>query len=662
MLCLLECLKEQKIISELDYQFAKMINQKQQPYGYSQQVQDLAIFLSAFVSYNVMQGNTALDLHSPLANNPFGLKNKNLEEDFYNQILQKIGNITPLDWQNILQHHIAFSDNPSKVAPMLFQHNLLYFYRYWQSENRIVSYLKQAVTFEQEFAKNDLNRTALTQLFTEQTPHIDWQKIAVATALTKNFTLISGGPGTGKTTTVVKILLALQLKQQYSNLPPLNIKLAAPTGKATARLKESISANLARFPFSDELKAQIPTNALTLHRLLGINPMSDMPKYNQHNPLYLDVLVVDEASMIDLSLMEKMINALKPNAHLIMLGDKDQLASVEAGAIMGELGTFITKGYSAKHCQYLTQNTGYTLLPQQDNPPIIGDSLCHLRHSFRFNQNAGIGEISRTINSQQAVTSWQLFTKFTDLDLIEYQAATQFSEKSKWIEHNVKLIVDKAVSLYESYLKLVKQRTETPSAVNVEDIFNTFNKIRLLSALRVGEFGVEKLNERIAQALLKAGLIHFHHSRENYLGKPIMITENIPQAHIYSGDIGLILADENGKPYVYFETQINNQPHSITPNRLPNYETAYVMTVHKSQGSEFKHTVLILPLNYSPIITKELLYTAVTRAKKHFTLFSNEKVWKLGVNSKIQRQSGLAKQLTFPPPSLPPQAEGGIIT
>ncbi|MDP8175512.1 exodeoxyribonuclease V subunit alpha [Phocoenobacter skyensis] len=647
MLCLLECLKEQKIISELDYQFAKMINQKQQPYGYSQQVQDLAIFLSAFVSYNVMQGNTALDLHSPLANNPFGLKNKNLEEDFYNQILQKIGNITPLDWQNILQHHIAFSDNPSKVAPMLFQHNLLYFYRYWQSENRIVSYLKQAVTFEQEFAKNDLNRTALTQLFTEQTPHIDWQKIAVATALTKNFTLISGGPGTGKTTTVVKILLALQLKQQYSNLPPLNIKLAAPTGKATARLKESISHNLRYFDFPKEVKLQIPTNAFTLHRLLGISPRSDTPKYHRDNPLHLDVLVVDEASMIDLSLMEKMINALPPTTRLIMLGDKDQLASVEAGNIMSELGEFITLGYSEQHCQYLNKVTGYQLATNNAQTPPICDSLCHLRHSYRFNENSGISHLSVQINAQQAVTSWQLFAKFADLHLVEYQAATQFSEKIKWEEHCIQQIINRAVALYTDYLTLVKQRNKNPDSVSVEHIFTAFNKVRFLSALRVGNFGVERLNERIAEALRLKNLVHFSHQRENYSGKAIMITENTPSSHIYSGDIGLILPDEQGHLRVYFETTMNGKPHSITPSRLPNYEMAYIMTVHKSQGSEFEHTLLILPLTYSPILTKELLYTAITRAKNQFTLFGNEKIWRQMVNAKIQRQSGLMEQLTL---------------
>ncbi|MDG6882765.1 Exodeoxyribonuclease V alpha chain [Phocoenobacter uteri] len=645
MLSLLVRLKEQNIISELNYQFAKMIDHKQQTYSYTALQQNLAIFLSALISYNVMQGNTALDLHSTLASNPFGLKNKKLDEDFYSEILQKIENITPLEWQLVLQNHIAFSHDPSQVAPMLFQNEMLYFYRYWQSENRIANYLKQAVTFDQKNAKSELVKQVLAQLPSDNEQQIDWQTVAVATALTKNFTLITGGPGTGKTTTVVKILLALQLKQQQLGLEPLKIKLAAPTGKAAARLKESITDSLARFNHSDELKAQIPTNALTLHRLLGVNPMHDTPKYNRDNPLFLDVLVIDEASMIDLFLMEKVINALKPTARLIILGDKDQLASVEAGAVIGELGTFITNGYSPSHCQYLAEITGYEIPALQNNPPEICDSLCHLRYSRRFDENSGIGHLSQQINGQQAIKSWQLFAKFNDINLIEYQASTQFSEKSKWIEYNVKQVVNQAVELYRAYLDLVKQRTQNPENISVKRIFDTFNQIRFLSALRVGEFGVEKLNDRIADTLRQKGLITFNHNRENYLGKPIMITENTPQSHIYSGDIGLILPDEQGNARVYFETQINDKPHSITPNRLPSYETAYVMTVHKSQGSEFAHTVLILPVTNSPILTKELLYTAVTRAKTTFTLFSNEKVWKQGVMSKIQRQSGLAIQL-----------------
>ena len=182
----------------------------------------------------------------------------------------------------------------------------------------------------------------------------------------------------------------------------------------------------------------------------------------------------------------------------------------------------------------------------------------------------------------------------------------------------------------------------------MSQIFAAFQQVRFLSALRVGEFGVERLNLAIAEALQQAHLIHFNHSRDSYMGKPILITENSPQNHIFSGDIGIMLPDESGKLRIYFETTGTEEPLSLSPNRVVQYEAAYVMTVHKSQGSEFAHTLLIMPTTYAPIVTKELLYTAVTRAKQQFTLFSHEKVWLQAVNADIQRQSGLNAQLFAP--------------
>lgn len=649
MLALLHALKTENIISELNYQFAKMIECKQQAFDYSSEQQNLAVLLSALVSFNVMQGHSCIRLDSGLANNPFGLQGKALSRDYHQEILQKIGYISPLAWKNVLKEHIAFSQDPKQIAPMLFQHERLYFYRYWQAENRIARYLQQAVTFSQKNADTALDKAVLSHFFTPQ-PQPDWQKIAVATALAKPFCLISGGPGTGKTRTVAILLAALQLKQQKQNLPPLNIALVAPTGKAAARLKESISANLFSLDLPLSLKQQVPTNASTIHRLLGMHAQSDTPRHHQGNPLHLDLLVVDEASMIDLFVMEKLLNALKPSTRLILLGDKDQLASVEAGNMMGELGELLRLGYSGAHCAYLTEATGYAITPSSSQLPPICDSLCHLRHSYRFDANSGIGQLAMQINTQQAVNSWQIFTtmRYADLHLAQYPSAVEFHEKSQWIQQCVNMIVTRAVELYQPYLALVKARIKSPDKVSVSQIFAAFQQVRFLSALRVGEFGVERLNLAIAEALQQAHLIHFNHSRDSYMGKPILITENSPQNHIFSGDIGIMLPDESGKLRIYFETTGTEEPLSLSPNRVVQYEAAYVMTVHKSQGSEFAHTLLIMPTTYAPIVTKELLYTAVTRAKQQFTLFSHEKVWLQAVNADIQRQSGLNAQLFAP--------------
>lgn len=643
MLTILADLKRENIISESDYQFAKMIDRKQQPYGYTREQQNLAVLLAALVSFQVMQGHTALHLNSTAAKLPFGLGNSPDERDFSADILQKIGRIEPLAWQEALRGHIAFSDSPEKVSPLLFQHHLLYFYRYWQAERNIAVYLRQAVEFSENFATVETDKEILERLFPTQSEEPDWQKIAVATALRKRFCVISGGPGTGKTTTVARLLLALQEKQMRAGAKPLKVALAAPTGKAAARLKESIADSMTKLQPTFE----VPSAASTIHRLLGIRTQSDKPMFHAKNPLHLDLLVVDEASMVDLFVMEKLLAALKPTTRLVMLGDKDQLTSVEAGGIMGELGRFITQGYSQTHSNYLYQVTGYRPVSQTEVPQIC-DSLCHLRKSYRFDENSGIGRVAAEVNAQQAGKSWQSFAnpQFNDLVRIEYSNAKQFSEKQRRIRHCVHLVEVKAVELYRDYLELVNRRRKNPTSVSVDEIFNAFQKVRFLSALRVSELGAERLNQTIAEALRSAKLVKFNHSRDRYVGKPIIITQNSPQNHLSGGDIGIVLPDENGGLRVYFDTKTDGKHRSLAISRIPESEPAYVMTVHKSQGSEFEHALLVMPLNIAPVVSRELIYTAITRAKSKFTLFSDEKVWKQGIKTNIQRQSGLREQLS----------------
>ena len=648
MLALLHTLKEQKIISEVNYQFAKLIDRKQQGYNYSSLQQNLAVFLAALVSFNVMQGHSAVRLSSNAVKNLFGLREYRPEQEVWlAEILQKIEQSSPLEWQEILADHIAFSRDATQVAPMLFQGELIYFYRYWQAEHQIACYLQQAVETETENANVEEDREILARLFgSAQTDEIDWQKVAVATALCNRFCVISGGPGTGKTRTVARLLAALQLKQEAENKGLLNIALVAPTGKAAARLKESIIANLDELDLPLAMKEKLEINALTIHRLLGMRPQCDQPIYHQKNPLHLDLLVVDEASMIDLFLMEKLMSALKPSTRLIMLGDKDQLASVEAGAIMAQLGYFITQGYSQVHTDYVASVTGYQLTAQSDGLA-IRDSLCHLRKSFRFDENSGIGLLAKEVNAQQAVKSWQTIAndRREELEYVAYPAVTEFAEKSQWVQHCADLVVQKAVTLYRAYLEKARARECKPEVVSVEEIFNAFQKVRFLAALRVSELGVNRLNQRVAEALQNAKLVKFGHSRESYVGKPILITENAPQYHIYSGDIGIILPDETGALRVYFDTKVNGDYLSLSISRVPAYEPAYVMTVHKSQGSEFEHTLFVMPLASSPVLTKELVYTAITRAKEKFTLFGDEKTWMPSIKAKVQRQSGLQEQL-----------------
>lgn len=206
-------------------------------------------------------------------------------------------------------------------------------------------------------------------------------------------------------------------------------------------------------------------------------------------------------------------------------------------------------------------------------------------------------------------------------------------------------MIQKAVEHYREYLELVQKREQDPASVKIEDIFQSFKKVRFLSALRVSELGVERLNQRIAEALRNSGLVRFNHSWDRYIGKPILITEN--SERLSSGDVGIILVNESGEPRAYFDKKDKhtNEYLNLPLSQIPQYEVSYVMTVHKSQGSEFEHTLLILPLESSPVLTKELIYTAITRASKKFTLFGSKKIWENAVKTRIQRQSGLKAQL-----------------
>uniref|UniRef100_UPI0028EBDCD4 exodeoxyribonuclease V subunit alpha n=1 Tax=Aggregatibacter segnis TaxID=739 RepID=UPI0028EBDCD4 len=392
----------------------------------------------------------------------------------------------------------------------------------------------------------------------------------------------------------------------------------------------------------------IPMNAETIHRLLGVRFFSEETRYHADNPLPLDVLVVDEASMIDLTLMVKLLNALKPETKLILLGDKDQLASVEAGAILGELGRFVNAAkptYSSSMAQYLQATTGMTL-PSEDKINAISDSICYLQVSRRFGANPEVGELATTVNLGNATKSWQLLQQYQQhqdkhcgvylTDFAHYLTNKDDVQQRKAC---VKLIVDRAAEEYARYL----QQIPSEGALHedqVRSIFAAFNRIRFLTALRVGEFGVDQLNLAIAEKLRQKRLLQFHQEREWYIGKPIMVTQNDSGVGLYNGDIGIYL----GHGRVWFE-QGQNSYKTVLASRVPNHETAFVMTVHKSQGSEFPHTFLILPLENSPVLSKELVYTGITRTKDFLTVFALQSVWESAVKNPVQRQSGLGQLL-----------------
>ncbi len=527
----------------------------------------------------------------------------------------------PVTWQSIFAASpVVGSGVPA--TPLVLCQQRLYLHRMWRAEKSCAEFLSQKNT--PVVIAPQAVRTVLDNHFNK---HDDWQKIAAAVALTRRIAVISGGPGTGKTTTIARLLAALiQLAEK-----PLRIQLAAPTGKAAARLTESMGRARQGLSLLPAEKAYFPSEAVTLHRLLGAQPDSQRLRHHTANPLHLDVLVIDEASMIDLPMMAKMIDALPPGARVILLGDRDQLASVEAGAVLGDICRCAVWGYSQQRAAELITLTGCKLTGQ-DNAPhnlAVRDSICLLRRSYRFDASSGIGQLAQAVNQGDCHLAERLLQQGLS-DIIQRPLTSPYA----W-QH----MLNDVVAGYTLYLK------EIAAGAPVKRVLECFSHYQLLCALREGPFGLAGLNERIARALERSGLICRPARSGNwYIGRPIMITRNDSVLGLFNGDIGIVMPENGGALKVWFLLPDGNVK-AVLPGRIPSHETAWAMTVHKSQGSEFDHTALVLPEQHLPVLTRELIYTAVTRARKQLTLYADNKVLNAAIGEQTQRRSGLIEQL-----------------
>jgi exodeoxyribonuclease V alpha subunit len=455
-------------------------------------------------------------------------------------------------------------------------------------------------------------------------PGPDWQRVAAITAVLRHLCVISGGPGTGKTSTVVRLLALLALTGGAT--PPV-VELVAPTGKAAARLEEAVRTGRSMLP--EALRAAIPEHASTLHRLLRMRADSTRPGFDRDHPLQADVVVVDEASMVDLALMAKLVRALRPAARLVLLGDKDQLASVEAGAVLGDV-CGDAPGFSADFAARVSAIAGEPLPAGADaDASPLRDAVVLLRHSRRFAPGSGIARLAEAMNRGDCDATLAVLE--AGADDVAWRPVTDARATRPQL-------AAAAVDGFATYLERIA------ASAPDEAIFDAFGAFRILCAHRAGPGGAAGINRLVEDALAARRLIR--PAGPWYVGRPVMVTRNDHVLRLYNGDVGIVLVDPDdpGRLTVAFPGS-DGVARRISPARLPEHETVYAMTVHKSQGSEFDRVLLVLPPEPSRVVTRELLYTAVTRARSRVEMWAPEAVVRAGVAARVQRSSGLRDAL-----------------
>ena len=523
----------------------------------------------------------------------------------------------------ILRSHLLASPavgQPGAIRPLILDDNdNLALYRLFHAEEVVTRALRlRTASMDTPVGPDALS--ILSQLFPESaaTGVIDWQRTAAALALFRRFLVIAGGAGTGKTHTAARILALLIALAPA----PLRIALAAPTGKAALRLQESIRTAKATLP--EPLAAPIPEQAQTLHRLLGYQHHRPDFLHNRTNPLHLDLLMLDEASMIDVPLMAATLSALPPTCRVILLGDQDQLASVEAGNLFGDLCGDGTVRWSARLRHCLQPFLGAAGLPAgtagPDEP--LSDSLIRLRVSRRFHEKSGISALARAVQSGEADTLEAVLQRsFPDLRIEEPGSSITAS----WLQERILPFIQPLFT------------ADSPGSA-----LQTLGERRILCALREGPAGVEGINRMADTVCRRHG--HIPQGERLYRGMPVLILRNAYNLGLFNGDTGVLWPDHSGLLLAWFPFA-GGQLKAFSLGRLPAWQPSYALTVHKSQGSEFDQVLLLLPEEDKPILSRELLYTGITRARSELTLCCRPKLLHLASQRRIVRFSGLAHKL-----------------
>ena len=514
------------------------------------------------------------------------------------------------DWREALLGSGVVGE-PGASKPLILDcAGRLYLHRLWRDEAEVARDL-----IARAAPRADIDPAAmyepLRRLFPGSDPGSTGQRRAAAVAALRGLGIICGGPGSGKTHTVARLL---ELLMELSGERPLRVALAAPTGKAAQRLAESLRKAAGTLPAGDRLPSSVPT----LHRLLGLRP-DGSARHDADHPLACDLLLIDEASMVDLPLLARTLRALPATARLILLGDPNQLASVEAGAVLGELCVG-AGGYSLNAAARIETASGDAV--PGGGPGGISDAVALLEHSYRFAGGGAIGGLAAAVNAGDAQGALAVLRDGGD---VQFQVVDTPARLNERLATQMGPVLQPLFEMSDPAAALAR-----------------LGEFQVLTALREGPFGVAGVNAAIERALHRRGLIRGQAA--HYPGRPLLIGSNDYALGLFNGDLGLLLPDSLDQLRAWL-VGAEGEPRALAPSRLPAHESAYALTVHKSQGSEFTRVLLILPPQPSPLLTRELIYTALTRARQGVTVWGSEATLVAAIGRRLERDSGLGDAL-----------------
>lgn len=592
-------------LTDTHQQFASFFNSPTlQPFAY-------------LVSKKISEGHICLDL------NELDNETENLPNYYKNTII---------NYATLANEHLVATENSPK-QPFILHNNYLYLQRYFNYESQILTHIIKMCSTELGVINSRIDALKthsqfIKKLFdsTFKSNQTNWQLVAAISGVLNNFTIITGGPGTGKTTTVAKILAIL-----YAINPNLKVALAAPTGKAAVRMAESLKTTITNTTSNipENIKANFALlQPLTIQRLLGFIPNSLYFKHNETNPLNYDVVIIDEASMIDVAQLAKLLMAIGPHTRLILLGDKNQLASVEAGSLFSDLCqaqpklnlfNVPTANFINSFFENEWQHIGLENITENNQNHPLFKHIIELQFSHRFKNSEGIGQFSKAIiqNNQSQI--------------IDFITANAYAQVAIDTQYNATFF-DDFIAGYEAYIH----------ESDIKTALQKFNKLRILCAIRESDQGLYALNKSVEKYLSHKNLIDTR--TEFYEHRPIIITTNNYTLEIFNGDIGIVRPDADGNLKVWFENAAG-EVKSVLPGLINQAETVYAMTIHKSQGSEFEQVLVVLPQQQNiAILTRELLYTGITRAKNKVFLQGSQAVILQAAQMQVKRTSGIAQR------------------